>query len=487
VTAVLVGLVLGLVGCNRGLNTSYGPSKGILAKRSINGFSTFRDAFESAGFDHREINRLTDRARRASVIVWTPPTPTGIETKTTRWFERWMKMGSKTLIFVIPDSGSESVFYRDARPLAEPDQRLEYRRKYAESLVAEHQWQMHRIPLPSNGWFSASPKVQESHFELSDKAKSSDFSWVDTSAETEPRRFEWVIEEYDKKKTAQQGVPRQGMVIWDATGPGGTPWGSDHAVSPTSSWIEFEPVFQSQSGDTLVARVTSDSWNGSQILVVAGGSTMTNYGLIGAENQRLADQLIDSSLQTLIDGNVIDPELQLAAGGEAPLVGFSVANGAFPISEANGELPRTSGAELLTAFPISFVTIHIALLGFVICLMLFPVFGRPRQIDRGVLTHFGDHLDAVATLMRRRGGEAFAKRRISDYMRQVRDEVSGPWVIDEPKFPPSGSLLQTGDATGHDTGDAAGRDTGRGEKEPDERDSSDRTKTEIESKNHSNE
>ena len=422
-------------GCSDALPTGYGVSKGFLAQRSVNGFTTLRGAFREAGFYDRELTRLTDRSRRMSVVVWTPSHPAGIEVRTTAWFDRWFTMGNKTLIYVIPDSGSESDFYRDARPFASPAQRLEYRRKYAERLIVEHGWQLQRTPIPSNGWFSVKPKVQRSQMEFADDEIAMDLDWTVPDEDGRPRRFEWVIEAYDAKdKTQQTG----GM--WQPVGPGSPSISFNTAVVASSTSVDFEPVLVSEDGDTLVARVTSKRWKGSQILVVAGGSLLTNYGLTRPANQELADQLIETSIQNLIDGNVLDEKTRLLSGGVQPQVGFSNANGVMPISEKVGEIPKASGAELLTVFPISFVTIHLAVIGFVICLMLLPIFGRPQQVDRGVLTHFGDHLSAVATLMRRRGGETYARRRISDYMRLVREETSGPWVIETASHPTDPAL-----------------------------------------------
>ena len=138
------------------------------------------------------------------------------------------------------------------------------------------------------------------------------------------------------------------------------------------------------------------------------------------------------TMAPLVEATGSFQEVRLADGTK-PIVSFASASYSMPISERNGEIPRSSGAEFFTEFPLSFVTLHLAILGFVICLMLLPIFGRPRHVDRGVLTHFGDHLSAVATLMKRQGGESFARRRISEYMKRVRDETTGPWVINDPE------------------------------------------------------
>ena len=85
--------------------------------------------------------------------------------------------------------------------------------------------------------------------------------------------------------------------------------------------------------------------------------------------------------------------------------------------------------ELLTVWPISLVTMHGVMLGLVICLMLLPIFGRPRSIRRSKQSDFGHHLDAVAALMNKSGGEAYARARISEYMKRMHGETSGPWIL----------------------------------------------------------
>lgn len=420
-------LVLALAaGCGSGVNTQYGGSQGTLARRSVNGFSTLREAYRAKGMEDRNIHRLTDRVDRAATIVWTPTHPSGIGAETTSWLEAWLRRGHRNLIYVVPDSGSESTFYRDARPIASPEQRLEYRRKYAESLIAEHRWQTLRSPLPSNGWFVAKPSVQQTRLipsktdppdgESANRETDAGEDWADAlDQDSLVHRFEWQLEAYDA-----DNPPQTGSSMMMSTGPGGFNWTPPPTVVPTQTELQFESLVESESGETLLARVTSDDWQDSQILVVAGGSLLTNYSLTRPAYQRFASRLIDN---TTPEGN---------DDGSQPLVGFTDAAGVLPVSTRANNVPRAKGAELLTEFPLSFVTLHIAIIGLLILLMLMPIFGRPRPVFRGVLTHFGDHLDAVATLMRRRGGEAFARRRISDYMKHVRDETSGPWVLPDP-------------------------------------------------------
>ncbi len=411
-----------LVGCGDGLRSEYGESQGSLAERSVNGFTTLRNAYRAAGLQDRGVSRLTDRVKRLDVIVWTPAHPAGIDDETTRWLETWLRQGGRTLVYVLPDSGSEAAYYREARPLAPPAERLEYRRKYAESLIDEHAWQVARGVLPSNGWFVARPKVQRSTL----KAVPRDRAVSPPAADRLSHRFEWILEAYDPDDSSQQGSP-----INVPAGPTTPPWPLAPRVSPTGTEVTFDSLLESEHGDTLLARVTSERWNESQIVVLAGGSLLTNYALTQEPYQQFADDLIDISLPDRKDGVGVQLA-KAAAEDEWPDVGFSHQVGTIPVQVSSGEIPRAVGGELLRVFPLSFVTIHAVILGLVVLLMLVPVFGRPRRMHRGTLTRFADHLDAVATLMRRRGGETFARRRISDYMKQVREETSGPWILDEP-------------------------------------------------------
>ncbi|MEM6472486.1 MAG: hypothetical protein AAF802_23190 [Planctomycetota bacterium] len=456
-STLVVGCIL-LTGCSAEIGTDYGASEGYFARRSLNGVTTFRQAFRQAGWEDRKVARLTGRIRNIDTIVWTPTHPTPIGAATNRWMESWLSQPGRTLIYVIPDSGSEADFFREARPSADPSQRLEYRRRYGEALNRQHAWQLHRTTLPSNGWFVAMPEVRRVDVgdvvpqsrdgeitgedstrvngEETAEAKSDGAGGISGESDVE-RLVEWHLEEYDS-----DNAEHQGSLIWEQVGPG--PYFLEYSQDSTVSATEtsFVPVVNGSDGRTIVARIESDRWPKSQVLVVAAGSMLTNFALTKDYGQRLAVSLIDSAQEIRNQSMpaVSAESDEATAEPEPPLVGFANANGSMPVSKHVGDIPRAVGAELLTVFPISFVTIHIALLGIIICLCLMPIFGRPRRSVERELADFGDHLDAVATLMYRRGGESFAKRKISDYMRHVRGETSGPWVVEETKqiiMPPS--------------------------------------------------
>ena len=85
------------------------------------------------------------------------------------------------------------------------------------------------------------------------------------------------------------------------------------------------------------------------------------------------------------------------------------------ISDGPSTQPVKTGMEMLTKWPLSLITMHGIFLGGIVCLILIPILGRPRQLRRETPTDFTHHLDAVASLMKRVKGEAYARRRVQDY------------------------------------------------------------------------
>ena len=116
------------------ISTDYGKTKGHSGYKSLNGFGALRTSYENSGFRSRDVSRLSDRVMRTDVIVWTPQVLGAVNPPVTRWFERWLSRGNKTLVYVVPDSGSEADYWIEAAKLALPEQRLEYRKRAAKSI-----------------------------------------------------------------------------------------------------------------------------------------------------------------------------------------------------------------------------------------------------------------------------------------------------------------------------------------------------------------
>lgn len=411
------------------ISTDYGKSKGASGYKSLNGFGALRTSYENSGFRTRDVSRLSDRVMRTDVIVWTPQVLGSISPQVTRWFERWFQGGSKTLVYVVPDSGSEADYWIEAAQLAPPEQRLEYRKRAAKSINDRMKWRLNRRQVPSNGWFRVETLVERE--QLGDVGG----PWQPrlrqpASDGTSTLSVEFHLGPFDKDKNtaATTANANAGFVANGPTGPGTPGWSMTTETSPTKTPIGFSSVVAAETGNAIVGEVRSEKWKDSKIIVVAGGSLLTNYAFTRPFNRQLAATIVSKSTPS---GDQ-DLRAGFLTSGWSPI----------PVSESKPGVPVASGMELLTVWPMSLVTMHGVMLGLVICLMLMPIFGRPKRIRRSKQSDFGDHLDAVAALMIKAGGERYARARISEYMKRMHGETSGPWVLPDVPATVSAKVIQ---------------------------------------------
>jgi len=374
------------VGCLE-LATDYGKTSGSSAYSSINGYGTFRQAIKNAGFTDREMNRLTDRLKSSTdLVVWAPQNDVPLNPEAVAWIDSWLKQANRTLVYISPDSGSEAEYWATTMATAPAEKRMEYRRRVATSQTQRQQIRFTTRQPPSYEWFTISELSQP------ETIKGVKGSWAAKALDG------------NTQSTGTVELPLTPLEYEVST-----------ALSPSDDTTSV--LLETNNGTAYVAKVTSNKWNGSQIFVISSGSLLSNFGLTQRSNQLLADKIIKEAALAKNSG--------LRAG-------FLNNNGtALTVSNANNGAPVPSGMELLTVWPISLLTMHGIFLGFVICLMLWPIFGRPRKIFHITSGNFGHHLDAVAALMKRVGGERYARTKISDYMKRVRGETAGPWILDE--------------------------------------------------------
>ncbi len=480
---LLALLLLLTTGCNP-VPTDYGLSSGIKGTRSINGFSALRQTFENANYNCRDVRRLSRRLDTLDTIVWTPQLLGPIDPRMSTWFENWLAQGNHTLVYVVADSGSEADYWTDAQSHAAPDQSLEYRRRAATAINERFRWRLNRVSVSSNGWFQIEPLAETVPIAKIRGA------WTQANGITVENDKEPVIElqltpykpapaattasTTNTTTTNQSNIPTatpantppasgatpnstpntSTPTTSSPPGPTGQTGPSSYSslpadpATPTNAKIKFQPLLTavppSQLSNTtsgsakstsacFVAKVESPQWNNSQIIVISGGSLLSNYSFTKEFARSLADQLVKT----------VKPP------GDSDLqAGFMTSSfQRIPISEVKDGSAMASGMEPWTTWPLSLVMMHALFLGVVTCLILLPIFGRPRRMLRPSLSRFGDHLDAVANLMFRTRGEAYARSRISEYHRRVRGETTGTWVL--PETPRPAVQLATQDQTHH--------------------------------------
>ncbi|MEM6363974.1 MAG: hypothetical protein AAF745_06095 [Planctomycetota bacterium] len=394
-------IVVCSVGCH-GLKTDYGRSSGISGRQSINGFAAFRKSIEQASdrIETRDVTRLSRRARASDAIVWIPtywPPPNVNDV--TMWMNEWLAEGNRTLVMINLDDGSEADYWQTATEEALPDQALEYRRRVARQINARLLADDQRTAVQVSDWFVASPLP------------------IRTTTQTDDS-VAFTINDASNNKKANKSTTKD---------------------------VRLQPLREASIDSgmdtvkvTLVAKITKDAWDDSHVIAVSGGGLLTNFAMTKDSSRRMASQIANAMIAGNRGGDAIDDQPKIK-------VGFLKTDENFVgISKAKPGAPVATGMEVLTTWPLSLVTIHALFLGLVMCLMLLPIFGRPRTVRYNRTTQFGNHLDAMAKLMLRNrssqsaNDDPYVRERISRYFHVVRGEtIDGGRALNDVPVDPS--------------------------------------------------
>lgn len=412
---LLLLLVLLCAGCSKPvqLDTSYGRTFGTPGQKSVNGTSVLAEMFEQAGHNVRTTGRFSPRLEQADTIVWFPNDFGPPSAPHRKYLEEWLAARpGRTLVYVGRDYDATSDYWRQATPLAKPEQVAEYHRKLADAIA---EWNSQRGTLPAGSYQR----------------------WYKTDSSSAPRaatrlRGPWS-RRVDRKKTNIQ-LGQKYLV----------PTLADRPSSEYESLPDFE-VLLSSEGDPIVTRVTSSDWYDSQIFVVANGSFLLNFPLVNKEHRKLAGALIE---ECTVDGEVYFVE----SGPGGP-----------PIRKREEDTPPRTGFDMLTVWPINVILLHTIGWMLLVCICLYPIFGRPRRVY-GVfgraatrmtspLAHwllaippegseaedgpqstgdFGRHLTALGELISLTGDREYAEQKLQYYHDHVKRESGATHVPAKP-------------------------------------------------------
>lgn len=402
--AVIATLLITVTtGCSK-LTTDYGPSSGRTGRTSLNGFGALRKTYQNAGFECRDATRLTDRVKRSDLIVWTPQLLGQIDTRDTEWFDGWLRSGGKTLVYIVPDSGSEADYWSDAAKLAPPTQRLAYRKKSAQAINQQMSWRLNRSKVQDSGWFD----IQPSQGRQAVGQWSGD--WADEIQTSGDVGAVVMIELIIGKSSEADPNATMGANLFTGfvqTGPGLPAFPETFEAEASREAISLHSKLATESGQIIVAEVASEDWSGSKVLVVVGGSLLTNYAFTREWNRQLADKLVAACRTSKKQPNAVFVTSRWSS---------------VPVSDGQPGVPKATGMELLTVWPINLVTMHGVMLALIIALAMLPIFGRPKRLHVNRQRDFGDHLDAVAALMNKTGDQEYARSRIHEYRKRILGE-----------------------------------------------------------------
>jgi len=406
---------LGMVGCSKKFRVDYGKSRGVAGDQSINGFGALRRTYQNSGWSTRDVNRLNSRLTATTAIVWTPTVRDTLFDESTKWFDNWLGEQTRTLIYIVPDHGCQARYFEVARQIAPDVQKLEYRRQLARVETDHMLERLRGESIPSNGWFQ---------IERTPSGTTCGSKFVETPVGEWTRSqpvaaAEQLIGDTDIEYKVTPIVTATATVASPSNLMFGQTYGTSQVTTTHTTLVSAD------DGSPIITRLTSEDWGQSKVIVVGNGSMLCNFSLTTTQGQAIATQLV-------------------AETGDAPgLVGFLTTDSpGAQVSEVNPEMNAMTGMELFTVWPLSLIVIHLAITGFVACMILFPIFGRPRKSETTSNSDFADHLDAVAVLMSRSGGEQYARHRVSEYMRRIRGETTGPWVIPAAESKPTNPFAE---------------------------------------------
>jgi hypothetical protein len=404
---VLVAIVaLGLGGCTaRDVQTEYGRRAGSAGGKSVNGTGVLGTMFRRAGHRVATVRRVSPRLRQFDVIVWIPDDfyPPSVEQRVS--LEQWLALGGKTLIYVGRDYDAAPHYWESILPLVPPTERPEVITRRAASR-ARHDNQ--RLNTPSEEfarWF---------HFQREWPPRqvtglSSSAGWaegVDTS------RLDIRLETRLHPPTPGQEVAQTAASALVA---GGARWRS-RPRDDDWEFLDAEQATRQRQGpdqvevllasgdDALVTQLGDDTWLDSRILVVTNGSFLLNYGLLNREHRKLAGRLID---QCGTRRNVAFLETTLLDR---------------LLHRRDEDYQHPTGLEAFTSWPLGFILMQAMLLGMVLCFVLFPIFGPPRQLESDGLTDFGKHVEAFGKLLERTRDESHARDLLREHLAGSRSD-----------------------------------------------------------------
>ena len=377
----LLGLLI-LCGCGEeDLDTTYGKRRGSEGQRSINGTAVLADMMEEAGFEVISWSRLSPKLENYQVIVWAPDSFLPPSEDERLFLEDWLAAApGRTLVYVGRDYDAEVAYWEAIADEAPPDQAVEIARRIAAARIAHDRRRADLSDEEYARWFTLRRRDAARGIE---QFSSPDSDWADAV-------------------DADQATVEVRSILDVAV--------EEDMPSPDNDYLPEVDVLLQADEDPLVLRVRDSFWEDSQILVVTNGSFLLNLPLVNREHRKLAKELITEI-------GPPDPDLEGAVFLESGPEGLTILS-----EEPEGRYP--SVMNMLDVWPLNVIILHLLVLGLVYCLLIFPIFGRPRRTERVATSDFGLHVEALGKMLGRSKNRDYATERIEHYRTHVkRDPV----------------------------------------------------------------
>lgn len=354
------------------INTVYGrrTSRGLT---SVNGTSVFANMFEQRGSRVTTWMQLSPRLQRSDVIVWTPNSFELPTTKEIEYLEdEWLGLDDgrfRTLIYIARDYDAAAEYWSSQANSSKGSQFLKTRSNLARA-QSDHAYARSLTGKEMDcEWFSVQSNQRFVQVESGDGAWAGDINLDDAN-----------ISVAGTLKMPEDKVGRESEILL------------------------------SSDKTPLIVRVTDKyNWPDGQVIVVLNGASVLNLPLVNYENRKIAAKLIDECR---------DPVR----------VTFLESNPSG-LRVSNQDPNSYSGFEALTVWPINVILLHLVVAGILFCTMVFPIFGRPREIINDTPSNFGKHIRAMGELLSLSDDRDAAIAKV----RQYRNLQLEPTVTETPK------------------------------------------------------
>ncbi len=424
-SAALVLLACLLSGCGSVLPelVPFGAVQSPDHLRSPNGLGVHRRMWETTGAKVLTPQKLSPRLETMDTIVLVGQTfdPPGQAAR--EWLERWLA-GEKgrTVIYFGRDFNANAYYRRQTLDNLSAGERIRGEQLLASVEAKELSLMLREIPENTFcEWFyldRQQPRRAAGSLRGSWGSSLNDLEgeWPVRVTLQPPRRSlkdkqpSWLTTNAQQPLDPNAGLPTgNGEVersIWTA-----------NELDTPEKWDEaFEDLLQSEAllvasdGTPLVFSLTHpERFPGSQILIVANGAPFLNASLVEPLHQRVGEKIIAAAL----------PAERVA------LLAYD--NLGILISNTPEADPRGAGLEMLTTWPLSAITMPAALLGIIVCAVLFPILGRPARPRQRSVTDFGLHTDAIGRMLQDSRDATFARSVLTEYFVKVRGESPPGW------------------------------------------------------------
>ena len=435
--AVLFALCVAVIlfpGCRYPLGSSYGLSEGTDAHTSPASVSLFRNMCNADGRTTLAVRSLSPRAMtKLNAIVWSPDSFAVHSPETTAWIEKWLLSGGKTLVYVGRDfspmadywAQSAEEFSNDAvsdqdalharEEQAAAHAQLDSMRAGARTRVATP-WCLFDYPLENEERVS---KVKGAWASALDPANARLFIRsfpVGYSEETllgDQKLFDRESEDNSTKQSPSTPVATNAPSAefdfrWQTSD--ATMLGYVKAIN-ASDLPTMNSYLSTADDKPLIAEVTKSAWGSSRVLVLANSSLISNLSLTNSENLTIARKLLDE---------LPKDNIGFLTGTNDPRV------------RTDDSSDQQKGFEMLTVWPLNVISIHAVILGMLVLLAAFPIFGRAKLLPVKSTREFGQHIEAVGGLLLKSQDRSYALATIAEYFRNVRKEPTSAWAKIEP-------------------------------------------------------